>query len=103
MTVIKSINDLIEKSMKNADCCIPKAIKWKDTYPTLARALYEASLDEMTHVSRLHDEVVKIIQDYNEKHGKPPEVMQAVYDYLHEKHIEYAAEIKGLQGMYKAA
>lgn len=103
MLVIKVINELIEKPLENADCYIQKAVKYKEDHPALSRVLYEASLDEMTHVTRLHDEVVKLIQDYQDKHGKPPEAMQAVYDYLHDKHIAYAAEVKGAQSLYKGS
>lgn len=103
MLVIKNVTELIEKSLDKADCYIQKAIKWKAQYPTLSRVLYEASIDAMMHVTKLHEEVAKLIQEYQEKHGKPPEAMMAVYDYLHEKHIEHAAEIKGLQAMYKAS
>lgn len=103
MMVIKEVNELIEEALEKADCYIQKSIKRKEDYPTLSRALYESSLEEMSQVTRLHEEVVKLIKAYNENHGKPPEVMQAVYDYLHEKHIAYAAEIKGLQAMYKGS
>lgn len=103
MMIIKSLNELIEKSLDRAGCYAQKAVQWKETYPTVSRALYEASLDEMGHMNRFHDEVVKLIQDYQSEHGKPPEAMQALYDYLHEKHIETAAEIKGTQSMYKGS
>lgn len=103
MLIIKSVNELIEKSLDRASCYAQKAMQWKETYPSVSRALYEASLDEMDHMTRFHDEVVKIIQTYQEKHGKPPEAMQALYDYLHEKHIAEAAEVKGLQSMYKGS
>ena len=49
----------------------------------------------------LHDEVVDIIADYRKKNGDPPASMMAVYDYLNEKHIEEAAEVKTLQSMFK--
>lgn len=101
MTIIKNVNELIEKSLASSSCYIQKSLKWKDEYPSLARTLYEASLDEMSHMNKLHEEIVRLIQSYRDKHGDPPEAMQAVYDYLHEKHIECAAEIRGLQNMYK--
>lgn len=103
MRVIKQMADLIEKSLDAADCYIQKSIKWKADHPALSRALYEASLDEMDNVTRFHDEIAKLIQEYRAKNGEPPEAMKAVYDYLHEKHISRASGIKGLQTMYKGS
>lgn len=49
----------------------------------------------------LHNEVVKIIDEFRKTKGEPPAQMMAVYDYLHKKHIEQAKEAKLLQAMYK--
>jgi hypothetical protein len=49
----------------------------------------------------LHNEVVKIIEHHRSTHGAPPAEMMAVYDYVHKKHIEKAAEAKRYQEMYK--
>ena len=77
------------------------AIARKDDYPSLSKVLYDISLDEMHHADLLHGEVVKMIDDYRRTKGEPPEAMMAVYEYLHEKHIELAARIRVLQAEYK--
>ena len=48
----------------------------------------------------LHNQVVKIIEKYRKENGEPPASMLAVYDYLHEKFIEEAKEVKMMQQMY---
>jgi hypothetical protein len=50
----------------------------------------------------LHDEVKKLIEKHRREHGEPPAPMMAVYDYLHQKHIDKAAHIKVLQAEYRA-
>jgi len=59
------------------------------------------SLQEMEHVNELHKHVVAIIDKYRKESGDPPSPMIAVYNYLHEKHIDEAAEIKAMQAMFK--
>lgn len=58
------------------------------------------SAEEMKHMQMLHNQVVKIIENYRKTNGEPPASMLAVYDYLHEKFIDEAKEVKMLQQMY---
>ena len=58
------------------------------------------SSEEMRHMQMLHNQVTKIIENYRKNNGEPPAEMIAVYDYLHEKFIEEAKEVKMLQQMY---
>lgn len=49
----------------------------------------------------LHQEVTNLIAAYRKEHGEPPEGMLFVYNYLHEKSMEKAAQVKAKQTLYK--
>lgn len=103
MTIIKNlagmIGEEIADSCRYADC----ANLHKDSDPQLAETFFRLSLDEMQHMQMLHDQVVRIIADYKRNKGDPPPAMMAVYDYLHEQHVEKAGQAKAKQMLYKGS
>jgi hypothetical protein len=56
----------------------------------------------MGHMEKLHQEVTELIEEYRKEHGEPPKDMMVLYEYLHEKHIGTATQIRVKQAMYKA-
>ena len=101
MKLIEKISDHISDEISDAKCYAKWALKEKESNGSLADVLYTLSLDEMKHATMLHNEVVRIIENYRREHGEPPAAMLAVYEYLHEKEIEKMAEAKHLQALYK--
>lgn len=101
MKIIKMLSEMIEEELDGAEAYVNHALKTKEANPELAKTFYEISVQEMDHVSRLHGEVVKLIEAYRKEHGEPPEAMMAVYEYMHERHMKQASAIKNHQAHYR--
>lgn len=101
MKIIEELEELIDEEISDIKKYAKMAIKLKNDYPSLAQTLYTISTQEEAHKNMLHNEVVKMIESYRSKNGAPPAEMMAIYDYIHKKHIDKAAEAKRYQEMYK--
>lgn len=100
MVIIKKISEKIDEELHDAEKYIKCAYKVEDDYPQLADVYYKLSLEEMKHVTMLHEAVVAIINEYERTKEVPPE-MQILYDYLHDRQIKWAAKIKAKQEQFK--
>ena len=101
MEIIRKVTEKIDDELMDAEKYIKCAYRVKAEYPQLADTYYQLSLEEMKHVTMLHDMVVRIIDAYKQNHPVP-EGMQALYDYLHNRQIKWAAKIKSKQESYRS-
>lgn len=101
MKIIEELSERIIEEIDDAEYYAKQALLHREDYPDVAAVYAKLSEEEMAHMSRLHDAVATLINAYRAKNGEPPASMMAVYDYLHKKQIDEAAEVKALQAMYR--
>jgi rubrerythrin len=94
MKIIKELSEMIEDELDGAEEYAKMALIHKADNPNLAKTFYDIANEEMRHVDMLHGEVVRLIEAHKREHGDPPAVMKAIYDYMHERHIEEAKEVR---------
>ena len=100
MKIIQEMCEYIHEEIHDAEKYITKALEIREEFPEVAEVLNMLSAEEMKHMQMLHNQVVKIIDNYRKLKGEPPASMLAVYDYLHEKAIDESKGVKILQQMY---
>lgn len=100
MKIIKSLVEKIDEELMDAEKYIDCAYKVRDDYPDLSAVYFRLSKEEMGHMQILHDQVVKFIENYQKDHEIPPD-MKTLYDYLHERQVEWAMKIEFKQKNYK--
>lgn len=101
MTIIKTIAEKIAEELQDARAYIDLAMKWKRENQEAAELFYDLSVEEMGHADILHKAVQSLIEKYRAKNGEPPKDMMTLWEYLHEKHMETATQIRVMQGMFK--
>lgn len=100
MKIIKCLSEMIEEELKDAEKYAKKALEQKAVNRRTADLFFQLSTEEYKHMNMLHSEVAKIIEDYRRTNGEPPANMLAIYEYLHARQIEKAAEVKALQNLF---
>ena len=101
MKLIAKLVDRIEDEIGDVKFYAKFASEVKDTHPGIAHVLYTISTQEESHQAALHEQVVKIIEQYRKEHCEPPAAMMAVYEYEHRKMIEKMAEARRYQEIYR--
>jgi hypothetical protein len=101
MKLIKELSEMIEEEVEGACDYAKDALKYKESDPILAKTFYDLAGVELQHVSLLHDQVTRIIEQHRREHGEPPVAMQAVYDYLHSRQIEKVNKVRNYLAMFR--
>lgn len=101
MKIIQDVADYIYEEIADAKKYIRAAIKERETDKDLADCLYDLSGEELIHADKLHEQVRRLIREYKEKKGEPPELMMQLYEREHARIIDCTAEVKRLQELYR--
>lgn len=101
MKIIEYMADQILEELHDAKEYAEHALKYKEEHPALASVLFDLSRQEYSHSQMLHEQAVKMIEEYRRTHGEAPEVMRMMWDREHRRQIEKAAKVKHLQEMFK--
>lgn len=100
MKLIRKLEELIEDEIHDVKKYAKMAAELKADHPSLAQTLYTISTQEDTHQTALHNEAVKIIENYRKTNGEPPAAMMAVYEYIHQKNIDNLVEARRYQELF---
>ena len=101
MKIVMKLVSLIDDELSGAKEYIKLAMHNRTEYPGLADTFADLADAEMGHVSKLHDEVAKLIEEVRQRDGEPPAGMLAVYEYEHDKQISKASKIKQMISEYR--
>ena len=101
MKLIEELSDKIEEEIEDAESYAKLALEQKDTNKALADVFNKLSGEELGHMTMLHNEVVKIIENYKKTNGEPPANMMDRYEYMNRRHMKDVARVRLLQAMYK--
>ena len=91
------IDDELADSMKYGE----KAMHYKETDPAMAELFYSLSLEELKHKSMLHNQLVKEVNECIENYPDKEESINAVYDVLNEREVEWENSVRTYHSMYR--
>lgn len=101
MRLIKHLSEQIEDEVCGVIEYAKDALEYKSTRPQLADMYYKLAVTENNHVTMLHDAVVKIVEEAQNKNVEVPQFMLNKWEAKHRKMIEKMAEAKVYLSMYK--
>ena len=95
MKIIMRLSDMIDEEIDDAMRYAKCALEHDDD-PELSRVFTLLANEELNHMNLLHNQVARIIKLKRERDGEPPAPMMAVYEYVHQKQIDKAADVRSL-------
>lgn len=101
MKKIEQLSDHIKEEIEDAQTYIREAFECKEHDKAVADLYATLAAEELKHMDMLHQQVVKVIEEYRKVKGDPPVEMQARYDILHKIYTGDANKVKLMIKLYK--
>lgn len=101
MKELKEIIADIDNILDDAEMYAKESVKHKTQYPSLSSTYCRIAQDNLTHAEMLHKHAVEMIENKKKTGEEAPALMQAVWDFEHERYIDEVADVKRLIEMYK--
>lgn len=101
MRIIKHLSKQIEDEIHGVCEYAKDALEYRYTRPQLAETYYKLANVEYTHVTALHEQAVRIVEDTKKEKREIPAFMLEKWEKKHRCIIDKMAEAKIYLGMYK--
>lgn len=103
MELVKILSEMALEEARDACHYAKCAVKYKESNPTLAKALYEISAQELVHMETICQEATKALEQCQKERPQEALAAAAVHEYIHERQLEKAQKAKLYQAQYKGA
>lgn len=98
MKIIKKLAHQIHEEAEGAADYAKCAVHYREEYPDLSRLYAEMAEQELTHATKMHEFVVKLIARVRET-AEPPKYMLDLWEEEHKEIIEEVAQTKAMIAM----
>ena len=94
MKKIAKLSEYIKEEIEDANKYIDAALACRENDRDAADMYLRLAEEELTHMTMLHKQGVRVIELYKRDGAEVPPVMQARYDILHEIHTNDANKVR---------
>lgn len=99
MKEMKCLVKLMYDELGDAQKYAELALKYKDSESYLADSFNKLSAQELEHFETLHAQAVRLVRDHAQT--EPPKGMKEIWEWEHERMIEWKAQIRNIQDFYR--
>lgn len=98
--LLKELSNYLDGELDAAEQYARTALRCKEYDSILANTLIELAETEISHSTKIHEQVARILDTENKKQGEVSIAMKVVYDYLREVHIDKTNKVRWMINQY---